>query len=305
MAASNKATALKDSYINSIAAEVGPEGMAAAGAFQNDNLAGKLGMKAGGDVASITYNADSDRVTLLNDGINEKIFIKGGEKVSVPQQSYNSVANPYKGKPHGFTGGNGRLSESRMGERALERAFRTERGSNSISKRTNPLLSERNQDSSKGYSGVHHIDEKGYIRKGEAPSRNSSGRTRAQKEYTDSLVGGATFGESNQPAPAQRSSRSRSRSNTQTRTRRPSPSSTPSRRSSGNGTGRRILGALFGGMKAAGDQMLRDSMNTPISRPDFSLDMNRYSVRKGPFGTPEIYSDPLGNATMSPLNDFL
>ena len=95
MAASNKATALKDSFINAIATEVGPEGMAAAGAFQNDKLAGKLGMKAGGDTASITYNADTNRETLLNDGINEKIFIKGGQEIRVPQASGGLVANRF------------------------------------------------------------------------------------------------------------------------------------------------------------------------------------------------------------------
>lgn len=81
MAASNKATALKDSYINSIATEVGPEGMAAAGAFQNDKLAGKLGMKAGGDIATVFADLDEGTVTGRNDGLPNVVITRAGEKV--------------------------------------------------------------------------------------------------------------------------------------------------------------------------------------------------------------------------------
>lgn len=81
MAASNKATALKDSFINAIAAEVGPEGMAAAGAFQNDNLAGKMGMKAGGDIATVFADLDEGTVTGRNDGLPNVVITRAGEKV--------------------------------------------------------------------------------------------------------------------------------------------------------------------------------------------------------------------------------
>ena len=110
MAASNKATALKDSYINAIAAEVGPEGMGAAGAFQNDNLAGKMGMKAGGDMAG---------------GFRQRLAagLRAGAAVANRQQAnrrqraqeaYNNRPRSYSYEPHIY-GGGGTLREDMFG----------------------------------------------------------------------------------------------------------------------------------------------------------------------------------------------
>ena len=96
MAASNKATALKDSFINAIAAEVGPEGMAAAGAFQNDNLANKLGMKAGGDLATVFADLDEGTVTGRNDGLPNVVITRAGEK--------RFSTNPKAARPPGTAG---------------------------------------------------------------------------------------------------------------------------------------------------------------------------------------------------------
>jgi hypothetical protein len=68
MAASGKAQALKDAYVETIAREAGEEVMAEAGAANLADLAGKLGMKAAGDQASMIVGPKIGSITYINDG---------------------------------------------------------------------------------------------------------------------------------------------------------------------------------------------------------------------------------------------
>ncbi len=104
MAASGKAQALKDAYVEAIAKEAGPEVMAEAGAASLGDLAGKLGMEAGGPVASEVMDLDRRQVEYRNDGDNNVYYIRGGRMGTVPMSTHRDpqVAHPIRNAPAGY-----------------------------------------------------------------------------------------------------------------------------------------------------------------------------------------------------------
>jgi hypothetical protein len=110
MAASGKAQALKDAYIEGIAREAGEEVMAEAGAANLADLAGKLGMEQG-QQASELFDLDSQIVTRSNDG-DPHVYIKQGREMGRIRDQ--GAANP-------AYGGYGAVDSTRMSPKAVWR----------------------------------------------------------------------------------------------------------------------------------------------------------------------------------------
>jgi hypothetical protein len=93
MAASGKAQALKDAYVEALAKEAGPEVMAEAGAASLGDLAGKLGMEQG-QQAGIIVDLKSGNSLARNDG-NPRFIISDGNNMQITKNA--GAAFPLQG----------------------------------------------------------------------------------------------------------------------------------------------------------------------------------------------------------------
>lgn len=124
MASSEKAGALKDAFVNAIANELGEEAMAEAGAMENAKLAGKLGMKADGDQASLyvmlepAHGSPHGALYGHNDGDDRFRINRGG--MNYPRGRHDQNMYPHQGKPVGTKGVVRNLSQQEHGKYSRE-----------------------------------------------------------------------------------------------------------------------------------------------------------------------------------------